>query len=167
MTHGIFLPALHVRLDVPDDWTMQKSGSGAFFIASGSTRPILAMTVSSLTALPAGSPVIVAGERGSRVIPGGSIDQVVYVQRGTQILTFTFTPSVGDSLTAPTLFLKILRSMRFEAQSASRGTVMGTGGTLLQGQPCGGAAGILCATGEYCEITDPEANTGFCVKSGH
>lgn len=30
------------------------------------------------------------------------------------------------------------------------------------GQPCGGAAGILCPSGQYCEITDRKENIGRC-----
>ncbi len=163
---GVFVPSVKLRIDVPETWMMEKTASGALFTASGSSRSILAISQSALKTLPAGSPATVGGERAVRVIPAGSNDQVVYVLRGKNILTFTFTPSADEVLTAPSQFLKVLRSAKFEGVVTSQSASATTSGTGIRGQPCGGAAGILCPAGEYCSITDRESNTGLCVKGG-
>lgn len=161
---GVFLPTVGLRLDVPQQWSIVRNGGGSSFTASGSTRPILMVARSALIFLPPGSPAIVGGERAVRLIlPGGS-DQVVYVSRGKDILTLAFTPGAAQALTAPALFLKILKSVRFDPSSPSLSPSSGTGSPLPHGQPCGGAAGILCPDGSYCAINDAQANAGFCAK---
>jgi len=98
------------------------------------------------------------------------------------ILTLLFTPS-GEEQLDPAAWdaLKddILRSLRFLGTSSSRASSafrssatsesasLGSAGSngssaAAVGIPCGGAAGVLCPEGFYCEITDMEANVGRC-----
>lgn len=159
------LPTLRLHLDVPSAWSYAASGTGAIrFTASGSTQPVLTIAKTSLQSLPAGSPVIVDGERGSRVIPAGGSDQMIYVLRGKEVYSFAFTPGATiDPLLAAPLFLKVLRSVGFDGKTTAPSSARGSGATI-QGEPCGGLAGILCPQGEFCSILDPDTNSGICVK---
>lgn len=160
---------LKLRLEVPGDWqSTEGAGSGAVLrlTASGSATPVLAVLRSSLKVLPSGSPVIVDGQRGVRVLPdSGASDQIVYIQRSAEVIQFVFTPGGAiDPLSAPALFQRILKSVRFTGLPSRSSAGAGSGGTLT-GPPCGGAAGILCPSGSYCAITDTKENIGTCVKS--
>ncbi len=178
-TQSVHLAPLEVRFDIPESWRREEeTGTGSVrFSASGSLRSILTVARSSLTGLPAGTPAIVDGERGVRVMPEGSTDQIVYVLRMKAvsgktvpaIISFTFTPGSDGTLpVSPVLFQNILRSVRFDRSGGSSSSISSrTGsGTYLSGQPCGGSAGILCPSGFYCSITDVTENIGICVKAG-
>lgn len=163
----VFARALKLRLEIPASWR-PKEGTGTggtlHITASGSTTPVLTIARSPLLTLPAGSPVLVDSQRGVRVLPGGSSDQVVYIERGGEILTVTFTPGGAlDPLLAPTIFLKILKSIRFTGLPQQRSRETATGSTI-RGEPCGGPAGILCPEGSYCAITVPAENIGVCAQ---
>lgn len=177
---SVYLSDFGLRIDLPPDWEKEEeTGTGSVhFTSSGSLRSTLTIARSPLQSLPAGTPVTVDGERAVRVIPQGGTDQIVYILRMVmsagkthpEITSLTFTPGDGeDSLASPAIFLKILKSVRFDRakENSSAASSYRTGsGTSLSGQPCGGSAGILCPNGFYCAITDVMENIGICVKAG-
>lgn len=62
--------------------------------------------------------------------------------------------------------IRIGGSLPSSVSMSSARAVSSTGGSsasaISTGQPCGGAAGILCPSGQYCEITDRKENIGRC-----
>ena len=111
--------------------------------------------------LPEGTPIVVDRNRAVRVVDENSGDQTVVIQRGESVLTFLFTP--GDHPDADALreeWLAVLRSILFGSERTTSQPTTATGA----GMPCGGGAGILCPSGQYCAVLDLEENIGKCVK---
>jgi hypothetical protein len=159
--------SLGITLETPSHWLPQEFDDGVQFTQTGSTQVLLKIHPSVLTQLPAGTMLQVAGRKATRV--SGSGEQTVYVLNGRTILSFSYQPPVNAPLTAAERdFNRVLRSVKFSASSSSvssraagTGSVQtGTGGTA--GVPCGGAAGVLCPSGQYCEITDTAEGIGRC-----
>ncbi len=153
------VPAFGFFIDTPPDWNPAFFPDGVRFSQTGS-EVILSIHPSLQPALPSGNAQQVAGYPG--VIVTGSGMQTLFLRRGTQILTFEYHESAsarGD------LFLRILRSVRFHAMSSARSVMSSTttgAVSSAMGAPCGGPAGILCPSGQFCEVTDTATNIGRC-----
>lgn len=156
------IPAFSMMIDTPPDWNPSFFPDGARFSQTGSSV-ILSIHPSLQPSLPAGNSQQVAGYPG--VIVTGSGMQTLFLRRGAQILTFEYHESTSASARAD-LFLRMLRSVRFTAassvRSATSSAVTGTGSTGGLGAPCGGPAGVLCPSGQFCEVTDTATNIGRC-----
>ncbi len=162
-SHPWSVPALHLTFTAPLSWEGNVFDDGVSFTQTGSTHALLKILHSSLAALPAGTPLVVGGERAVRVDAGSG--QVIYVQNGSDIVAMT----IDQTLQGPTgskaaqSLLHILKSIAFtSASSSGSGAVKTTGSGAMAGVPCGGVAGILCPSGSYCAISDQAQGIGVC-----
>lgn len=158
--------ALSLSLETPLDWAGESFDDGIQFTQSGSSGVLLKAYPSTLTRLPAGIMLQVDGRRAVRVSSSSGV-RTVHVQNGRDIVTFSYAPPTGASTRqADRDFNRVLRSVRFEGvptSSASGGAgSAGSTSSEQQGAPCGGPAGVLCPSGQYCEITDPSDGIGRC-----
>lgn len=152
------VPQFKVSLDVPPEWNPSFFPDGVRFSETGgsvklSLHPSLAAT------LPPGDFMQIGGRTAVRTTATGS--ETIFVQNGSSI--FAIQHYLDDPSTSTT-FPLVLRSIRFSrssAMSAGSSVSMGTG-TTVTGNPCGGVAGILCPSGQFCEITDMASNSGRC-----
>lgn len=164
------IPALNMTLMAPEDWQGRTSGSGITFRLAGRTDPVLNVRTSVVASLPNGDSILVGVDQGRLVRNADTGGANVYVQHGKMMLLFQFTPPPDAYL--PYLdehFKDALRSVSFEAKAASSaafsvpsGTGALTGSGAKKQGVCGGAAGFLCPSGQYCEITDTTNNIGVC-----
>jgi hypothetical protein len=168
------VPSVGLTLRVPAAWEMQEFDDGVAFSLTGSTTPLLRIARSSLTRLPAGTPMFVGGYDAVRV-DGQHGQQTVHVEGGRSIVTFDWSGDAGQS----PAFAQMLRTLVLRsapgASSSMSGAVLpasskpaffsssaGSASSVKTGQPCGGPAGVLCGAGTYCAVNSPDG-VGTCV----
>lgn len=151
------VPTLGITLDAPATWDATLASGILMFERSGDPTPLLVVKKHT-GALPAGDIIRVAGKSGIRLHDGN--DQKVFVAGMSGAILFDFTPH-GDSDIEKLQgdFQRVLNSVHFALKASSSSIATGTGGVV-----CGGAAGILCPTGFFCEIRDAVTNEGRCRK---
>ena len=161
------IASLGLSLQAPKRWSCATLDDGMQCLETGSTTPVVKIYSSALMTMPAGSETQVGGRRAVRLQRDDG--EVVYVQNGTMIITFSF-PSVAlqDGVSAREAQL-LLHSVDFIAKFSSSSAGMQQSSPSLSSSSavsteafCGGAAGILCPQGKYCEITDRENGIGHC-----
>ena len=157
------VPLLHLRLQAPSAWDGSVYDDGILFTQTGGTRTMLKIYRSSLETLPSGTPMVVGGERAVRV-ERGSGSLVVYVHHAPDLLMITYNPPAGEqAATSLQYFVRLLRSITFtQTPYRGSGSTLTGSGTSTGGIPCGGLAGILCPTGQYCEVNDATTGIGKC-----
>ena len=136
---------------------------GMFLLFAGDgTIPIVSMYREEGGKLPYGVPVVVGGKRAERVLDEKTGHQGIYVIQDDALIVFLFSPQEKtDVVTRQQDFLHFIQSVSFRSsEHGEKITTTGTGHL----SPCGGTAGILCAQGFYCDITDISANIGHCVS---
>ncbi len=160
------VPALGFTFRTPESWDVQIEGGSVEVTVSGSSLPFLTISKRLTPDMPSqGAPIRIGAKSGIAVtLPDGSED--VFVQVDKDVLLFHFVPPHDDTLQMLKQdFRTTLSTVQFSVSSSSASSVSsitGGSGTLL---PCGGAAGILCASGFFCDITDRTQNTGVCRAS--
>lgn len=156
------LAPLPVQLNVPASWVRQTSTGAVTFTldTAGKTRTILSIedAIGTLDGLPNST---VAGQPARRTTTASG-HTVLVVERGQgRRLRFTYSPasSTGANLGADTTWTQILQSLRLEVSKTPSGQITGSGAGLA----CGGPAGLLCAPGLVCRITDAALAIGTCA----
>lgn len=168
-SHPWTVPSLHLQFSAPLSWNGEVFDDGISFTETGSTHSFMKIVRSSLGQMPAGTPLVVGGERAVRILTASG--QVIYVQNGKDILTI----SLDKSLSTPAgdepikSVVQLLKSIVFTNQpvvpsSTNSGSALSktSSSSLPSGTPCGGSAGILCPSGSYCQITDAALGIGVC-----
>jgi hypothetical protein len=162
-------PSVGLSLRVPREWILQSFDDGVAFTLTGSSTPLLRVMRSSLTRLPQGTNLFVGGYDAVR-IEGEDGTQIVHLQAGRGIVTFTWT---SDDDTQDAAFAQMLRTAVVRSVSSSQKTMTGgflqlssspaTGSAASYAgpRPCGGPAGILCPAGTYCAVNSPDG-VGTC-----
>jgi hypothetical protein len=165
-------PSVGLTLRVPTEWSMQSFDDGVAFSLTGSATPLLRVARSSLTRLPQGTSMFVAGYDAVRV-DGPDGGQTVHLQTGRGVITFTWTPD--DDAQTPA-FAQLLRTLAVRSgpsslPGTSSGIVLpppsssadaGSAASAVAGpRPCGGPAGVLCPAGTYCAVNSPDG-VGTC-----
>ncbi len=158
-------PTLGITLNVPEEWNGESDGQMLRFSSSGSLKPILIVEASELEELPNGEQGAVGGES-ARTLRSAS-GQTVFVKRPNGSIvrfSYTYRGEEEERVEQDYEFRQIvLRSVVFGgAPSSASGISTGTGSSAVLGQPCGGDAGILCPSGQYCEVTDSQTDIGRC-----
>lgn len=161
------IPALKLTLQAPEQWHGTATDTGMTFSQTGSNNVFLEITAESGAVIPdSPTSVNVGGMRG--VEYGDAGYDTVYVRAGGTVYIFALAPEVNGVLYVERpVFLRVLQSVRFgrSASSArsSAAPAAGTGSASVSaGAPCGGPAGVLCPSGQYCEVTDPTDGVGRC-----
>lgn len=169
--------AYGLALDVPTSWSGSTLPDGMQFTdTEHAGEAALKIYPSALTRLPQGAMLHVDGRNAARLNETGAT--VVYVQNGQLILAFSF-PQDEEAQWNPSSqdILRVIRSVHFSgiarssasaATSFPRSTISGSkasaasAASVMTGAPCGGPAGVLCPSGQYCEITDATDGVGRC-----
>lgn len=165
--HRFEIPALNLRLGVPESWGATIQKNVASFLLPGETLPILSIRLMSGSTLPpGGSALFVKNRRGTKIssIAGGS--DVYILEKGT-VIHIHFDPSsqdqlktVEDAAIAAAEFERILGSISFMTDKDVPTVTTGSGA----GMPCGGSAGVLCPAGYFCNVVDTVERIGQCKK---
>lgn len=156
---------LALSLDAPKDWTHTKESDTSFFFAPSSDTPVLTLSAQNAPdEFPFGVSIIVDGFPAVRIMNEQTGTQAVYVSHGDTMLSVLFSAGQGEN--ADELrqeWLAVLASIEFQGEeSPIQKPPSGSGGTGGMGSPCGGPAGVLCPSGEYCEVTDTQEDIGTC-----
>lgn len=151
------LSAIGITLEVPPEWGPKFLTDGVRFSATGSSV-YLAVSTGALSPLPASNRMAVGGRPAAFVSSSGA--STLSIHNGSSMILFEFAESIPGG---NAVILRIIRTILFTAPSSfsSLGTSSGAFPTP-DGAPCGGAAGLLCPTGSYCEVTDTITNIGRC-----
>ncbi len=163
-THEWSIPALGITLTAPSLWKAKLSGYSAKFSRIGS-HPILTISQKDAEALPqGGEKMIVAGRNSVRISRANGIEEVTILDQ-SRIISLLFDREAFESdESASAQIQSVLSSIVFhERNASSESTTRVTGSG--SGMPCGGSAGILCAHGYFCEVSDRQTGVGKCAKN--
>lgn len=153
--------SLGFSLVAPAAWNGRQTEKGMQFTQTGSSEVFLDVGSTSGTVLPAGDSIVIGGLRGVTYADAGSI--AAYVVFNGRTMYFSLTPEInGKTYASAAEFRRFLQGVVFQKKSSSSTAAASSGSTTSAGIPCGGAAGILCPAGQYCEITDSATNIGRC-----
>ncbi|MCK5019725.1 MAG: hypothetical protein KAS32_21885 [Candidatus Peribacteraceae bacterium] len=158
------LSILDVTVKTPVDWERHQSFGGVHFTASGSSQAVVSLSREPLEEeVPSGESIAISGKPAFRQIDEALGVQTVFVLLENDMLVLTFNPnkSVNEEILR-IQWTKLLSTLSFSLQSSS--SVISGSGSSGNGAPCGGPAGLLCPTGEYCEVTDFKEDIGSCKK---
>ncbi|MDA1208501.1 MAG: hypothetical protein O2904_00520 [bacterium] len=155
---------LDLSITTPLSWTQSiASGTVHFFIKEFSNNPVLTLSQEAGTVLPVGTSIVVDGLPAVRITDERMGSQTITVRRDDKLLTILFSPREGmDIVKVKTDWIAVLQSI--DLTESSRSSSPSTSSGAVIGKPCGGSAGILCAVGFFCQITDLKENIGMCMK---
>ncbi len=164
--HRFEIPALNIRLGVPRTWGGSIKNTTATFMLPGETMPLLTIRLMSGSTLPQGSPIFVRNRRGVRIDgQGNAVD--VFILEKDNIIELHFDPAMQQQLkteeegaVVASQFSRALSTISFLTDKDLTPHTSGSGAGL----PCGGTAGVLCATGYFCNITDLAHQIGQCKE---
>jgi hypothetical protein len=161
------IPSLGLLFQAPVSWNRQSSPGKVHFFLPDKEDPIVTLyAIDRPTVeedLPKGVSVIIDGTPAIRQTHSATGLQKVVVLRENALLVLEFFPGIvpeEDSLRAQ--WLNLLSTIRFDSTVVSSRASSGTG--AQNGRPCGGSAGILCPSGQYCAIVDVQNDIGVCLE---
>jgi len=160
---NLLIPSLKISCQAPQSWQMKTTNGVTSFAISNAPDPIITLAFDpTVTQIPTGSPFLIDGKHGTRTTDISSAYEKVTVDLGASFLVMRFMPgSPEEAENIRPAWLTFLSSIRFQSSDSSSSRVISGSGS---GIPCGGTAGILCPTGEYCAITDFKENIGRCKR---
>lgn len=163
--HRFEIPTLNIRIGVPQTWEGSIKNKVATFMMPGETNPLLTIRLMSGTTLPPGGTSLFIKNRRATSIEGQGKSRDVYILEKDTVIELHFDPAMQEQLTTEeagavvaSQFERALGTLSFLTDKESVTQVTGSGA----GTPCGGAAGVLCGTGYFCNITDLENQIGQC-----
>ncbi len=152
---------------IPRSWIMATQKSTTVFLVEGTATPLVTIIRSPQTSLPStGAPFQISGHYAVRQGTPNSQQEIASVESDGDLIVLTFTPpqEMEDADLLHAQWLVFLTSLTFGDASGKQSSATQSETTV--GSPCGGTAGILCPTGQYCEITDFQENIGRCRTIG-
>lgn len=159
------IPALNISLNAPAHWQGRLDTGMAHFTLPGESLPLITIRSISGSSLPPGKQLFIKNRRAVTTEPQGSAVQEIYILEKGNIIIVHFDPSTQSSVQSASearVLAAEFQSLVSELEFISDGAKTSSRAPGLQGEPCGGPAGILCPTGSYCEIDDAGSNTGRC-----
>jgi len=157
------LRSVGLSASLPDSWEGSIGDAAARFHPPTQPDPVITVELlptAEVTVPTDGVPIVIDSKRSLRTDDEQTGAQVVYVERGAEVLLLSFTPSQEHFEDDRNVWLAFLRSISFSGATPSPALPTATGGQL--GAPCGGPAGVLCPEGYYCEVTNLVENIGHC-----
>lgn len=163
--HRFEIPALNIRLGVPQTWAGSIKNKVATFMLPGETLPILTIRLMSGSSLPpGGTAMFIKNRRGTRIDAQGNAADVFILEKDS-VIELHFDPAMQEQLKTEedgaivaSQFERALATISFLTDKDLVTPTSGSGAGTL----CGGAAGILCGSGYFCNITDMENQIGQC-----
>ncbi len=158
---------LGIEATIPTRWGVSLGEDGrTLFIPAGSLTPIAAITRFTDRDYPSGIALSIGGGRAIRFLDDISGEQRIAIEQPSGYLELSFTPQhETDPAAARAEWLAFLRSLKVKGiapASLSSSRTSPSDAPIRDRTPCGGVAGILCPSGQYCEITDLDQNVGIC-----
>ncbi|MDD4627918.1 MAG: hypothetical protein PHE68_00800 [Candidatus Peribacteraceae bacterium] len=162
-TKDVSLPSLGFSCRTPTAWTKEEVSGSTRFIMTGNPEPIVSVQKKKGASLPTGAPFLIDGNHAVRTVDATTKAESVSLINGDDLITFAFTPGPEPSDELKAQWSSFLDSIHFSSVDGSSSSASDTGSSENdEGAPCGGAAGILCPSGQYCAITDVKENIGKC-----
>lgn len=165
--HRFEIPSLNLRIGVPQTWQGSINNKVTTFLLAGETVPLLTIRrMSGSTLPPGGRSLFIKNRRGTR-LDGQGNSSVVYIVEKDSIIELQFDPALQqqlitaeDGAIVASQFERALSTITFltDKDAAMPTTNSGAGMT------CGGAGGILCGDGYYCNIVDLVHQVGQCKE---
>ncbi len=165
------IPKLSLTLTTPAEWKADLKDQTATFSLAPLTEPFLVISRETGKDLPPGRRIFHQGRMGVEIYNEEAMTDDVRFLDGNAILSISFHPNIHELATRSDYdrlhdaFSSMITSLSFGNVGSSRSnnatSAPSTGSG--SGTPCGGAAGILCAPGFYCSITDVEQGIGKCT----
>ncbi len=163
--HAWEVPALNLSINAPETWDAKIEKGIVSFSLKNETSPLLTVSLTSSGSLPPGTSLYVAGHRGVRTTTEKNVSQDVFIEDNGSVIHLHFDASTQTSVKRVeegqillSQFENLLSSLKFLTDQSSSSQLTGTGSET----PCGGIAGVLCPSGYFCDITDPQENIGQC-----
>jgi len=153
------VPVLALSLKAPKTWKSTLAGGRLSFTAPMEETPFIAIEKSTLQVLPEGVPIRIGGRNGVRTVEKDA-HRILVMGEGDSIILFTFGPKGPESTNLRDAFYTMLQSVHFTGASSSRSSSE----SEFKGskQPCGGSAGVLCPSGEFCDVREMDTGIGVC-----
>ncbi len=164
--HRFEVPSLNLRLGIPESWKGTLQNGAAVFALAGEAEPLMTIRQMSGSSLPAGSTLFIKNRRTSRVdtVGGASdlfiLDQKTVIQIRFDTATQKKIPTKEEADIIAAQFERVLSTISFINDREAAAPETGSG----SGNVCGGAAGLVCGAGYFCNITDFENRIGSCKK---
>lgn len=159
------IPALNLRLGVPESWNGSIKDGTAFFALAGEAESLMTVRQMSGTTLPPGVPMFIKNRRTTRQDTEQGSD--LYILEKTTVIHIHFDAATQKQLTTKeeadivaAQFQRVLSTISFITDRDAVTPATGSG----SGAICGGPAGIVCEAGYFCNITDFESRIGQCRK---
>lgn len=157
------VPGLGLSVEAPIHWTRQADGAATEFMVPGISQPVLRISEAPLPPeddRPDGASVVLDGYPGVRVSDFAAKTDIVHVFRDATMVTFEWNVQAAEAVQLEAeAWGKILQSIEFSTPAPPPSSIPSS---AAPGAACGGPAGILCPSGQYCEITDRELGIGKC-----
>ncbi len=167
-THTWEIPALDLRIAVPELWKASMQMSIVHFVLPSEEIPLLTVTLAGSGSMPMkAAAYYLTGHRALRSVSatGGTID--VFIQNRSSVLHLHLDTAsqksmqnVDDIKELERAFENALERLQFLSDSEKMTTLSGSGIP----PPCGGPANIVCRAGYFCDVTDAEAKIGVCRR---
>ncbi|MBP7114053.1 MAG: hypothetical protein KBA40_01220 [Candidatus Peribacteraceae bacterium] len=165
--HRFEIPTLNIRLGVPQTWAGSIKNKVATFMLPGESLPILTIRLMSGSTLPpGGTAIFVKNRRGTRIDAQGNAADVFILEKDS-VIELHFDPATQEQLKTEedgaivaSQFERAISTISFLTDKDVTTPTSGSGAGTL----CGGAAGILCGAGYFCNITDIEHQIGQCKE---
>lgn len=172
-------PSLGLSFDTPSGWSGSLLQDEMEFVAfEGSSAIALRVSSASGQKLPIGGNALWIDSRPA-VRVHGTTETTLWVQNGKMVIVFSFpTDADAEWMPTPEEIQWVIRSIRFtgipkssssrasqsmqSVSSTSAKSGASAASSVGVGSPCGGAAGILCPSGQYCEVSDRVTDIGRC-----
>ncbi len=165
--HRFEIPSLNLRIGVPQTWAGFIKNNTATFTLPGEENPLLTIRLMSGTTLPpGGSSIFLKNRRGTRISGQGNVSDI-YILEKDSLIEVHFDPtsqkrlaSEEDTAIIASQFERALGTISFltDKETATKTTESGAVTT------CGGAGGVLCPSGYFCNITDLTNQVGQCKE---
>ncbi len=152
--------SLGIAFVVPQTWNVNIEKGVLTARLSGSTIPFLTLRHDEKGVLAESGQTLRIGGRPAGSIQRADGSEEIFVSHDVGVLLLHYVPSDAEDASLRAELDQVLSTVRFlQTPSRSSSSIRtGTGSAIL----CGGAAGILCPQGFFCEITDHTVNTGRC-----
>ncbi len=156
------LPSLGLTGKTPRAWIKATQQHATLFLLEGTATPILEISAKKQSPLPTtGAPFIISGLHAVRQNDSAKNEEIVSIEQDEDLIVLVFrAPQGEDSDLTRAQWGAFLTTLSIAGSTSSVQT--SSSASRSDGAPCGGTAGILCPTGQYCAITDMKENIGHC-----
>lgn len=161
------------------EWVQKGTGSQLEFFYQNSKKPIASIVSQAkkdisfddfVSQLPAGNFTTISRHEAYEIKNDQTGQQVIYINHNDLIVEIVFAPSDKEEHDRwEPVFRHMLKSIVLDSSNKTyksnprfTDTTTTSDGVPLDGNPCGGPAGVLCPSGQLCIIDDKNLGIGHC-----